>query len=99
MAINLENLRYPKFNLGKCSITHRAHAYTSECSIKPEFLMRRHACGDWGDVPPEDAAANEAALTTGSHIMSAYNVCGTLVWVYTNQETKRTLVSMSGEDP
>jgi len=95
----MADLSTPKFELGKCSITHTADAYLKSCDVKPELLLRRHACCDWCDLVPEDIAANEAAIITGSHIMSSYNINGTLVWVYTNQEMKRTLVSMSGEDP
>lgn len=99
MTIDLEKLRYPKFRLGKCFATRKADAYLAESSIRAEYLMRRHACGDWGDIPEEDKAANDAAIGTDTHIMSAYNVCGTMVWVYTNQQVGKTLVSLSGEDP
>ena len=97
--VKIDHLQYPKFRLGRCGATRRADAYLSECSLRVEYLLRRHACGDWGNIPDEDKAANDSAIGTEHHIMSAYNVCGTMIWVYTNQQTKMTLVSLSGEDP
>ncbi len=91
--------KQPKFRLGKCGATRRADAYLSECGVTAEDLLRRHAYGDWGDIPVQDKLANDSAIGTVDHIMSAYDICGTKVWVYTNQQTKMTLVSMSGEDP
>ena len=93
----MADLSTPKFNVGRCSISCEAHAYLESCEVKPEFLVRRHACGDWGDINDWDKAANDAAIVTGSHIMSSYNVNGTPVWVRTDQETKRTVVFMSVE--
>jgi hypothetical protein len=46
--------------LDACSNEHRIHC------------LARHATGDWGVVCQEDAASNDAALTDGTRILSAY---------------------------
>jgi hypothetical protein len=39
-------------------------------------VLRRHARGDWGDVPEEDNETNLMALATGERLFSAYDVGG-----------------------
>jgi len=48
--------------LDACSHEHRI-----EC-------LARHASGDWGVICKDDAALNNAALTDGSRILSAYPI-------------------------
>jgi hypothetical protein len=38
----------------------------------PLDWIRRHQHGDWGDVDPQDRAANEQALQEGHRLLSAY---------------------------
>lgn len=90
-------LPIPRFRLGRCVATQVAASYLSECSIKPESLISRHICGDWGDITEEDSQANEAAIKDGGRILSAYNICGQMVWVYTNQSIRQTSVILAGE--
>ena len=46
-------------------------------------LLRRQASGDWGDLSANDAAANSAAVTDGSRILSVYTFCAGGVWLLT----------------
>jgi hypothetical protein len=40
--------------------------------------------GDWGEVDAEDAQANEAALTNGLRLLSAYRLTDeTRIWIIT----------------
>ena len=39
--------------------------------------LRRHAEGDWGDLLPEDAIANDLALKHGGRLFSAYGMAAT----------------------
>jgi hypothetical protein len=39
-----------------------------------QACLMRHLQGDWGTVPPEDAAQNNAAIRGGDRIMSAYEI-------------------------
>jgi hypothetical protein len=36
--------------------------------------LERHASGDWGEVPPEDARENERSLKYGWRVVSSYPV-------------------------
>lgn len=55
--------------------------------------LSRHARGDWGDLAPEDRAANDAALRDGNQILSAYTApTGAKLWVIT--EHNRSVTTM-----
>ncbi len=90
----------PRFRLGECVVTKSAKAYLGEHEIRPESLLKRHVCGDWGDVTDEDARLNEDTLASKEpgKLFSVYNIKGRAVFVYTNQEKGRTGVILSGED-
>ena len=60
-------------------------------------LLRRHLAGDWGDVCPEDAKANEHALKHGERILSSYTVRGEKLWVLTERDRSATTVLTPGE--
>jgi len=56
-------------------------------------LLTRHLSGDWGDVPPEDARANEDALREGLRILSSYKLPGERkLWVLTEGDRSATTV-------
>ena len=59
-----------KFPLGQTVIT--AHALETLHSEDVANALRRHACGDWGEVCPADAAENELSLQEGFRLLSAY---------------------------
>lgn len=91
----------PLFKLGKCAMTHNAQSYLAECSLNPEVLLRRHASGDWGDIPEEDGMANEQAVKSGGKILSGYVICGNMVYVFTAQlpgRERRTVIALPGEN-
>ncbi len=45
-------------NLGAVVDTPGALALLSSTRTNPADLLERHASGDWGEVPPEDALEN-----------------------------------------
>lgn len=49
-------------------------------------LLQRHGAGDWGEVCPEDAAANDRALVDGSRLLSAYKIGDTKIWIITEAD-------------
>lgn len=80
-----------KFPLGRPVITPTAlRALNSE---DVTTSIRRHATGDWGDVDPEDRAANEQALQHELRILSAYtDRGGTRFWIITEADRSATTV-------
>jgi hypothetical protein len=62
----------PRFPLGKTVATPGALAL----GIDLNPYMRRHHCGDWGDLCDEDKQANEEALEQGFRIVSHYKLAG-----------------------
>lgn len=54
----------------------------------------RHGAGDWGDVSPEDARANETALQIDARIVSAYHSksADRKVWIITEADRSSTCV-------
>lgn len=58
------------------------HDQVSSVEIRDAVL--RHCRGDWGDVSPEDAAANNEALAEGGQVLGSYkSTSGVVFWVVT----------------
>lgn len=56
-------------------------------------LLTRHLSGDWGDVDPEDAKANESALKHDLRILSSYKLPGDRkLWIITEASREQTTV-------
>lgn len=53
----------PLFHIGAVVATRGAFAHLKHHRIAAFSYLRRHACGDWGMVPPEDATTNRSANT------------------------------------
>ena len=50
----------------------------------PGEFLRRHVCGDWGQLERTDAMANESALKTGLRLLSSYPLkSGEVLWIIT----------------
>jgi hypothetical protein len=60
-------------------------------------LLRRHARGDWGDMPNEDIMANRRALIDGDRLMSAYQVGDCRVWIITEADRSATTLLLPEE--
>lgn len=68
-------------------------ATSSPFAIFVGLCLCRHMRGDWGDLDAEDKASNEAALTDGSRLFSAYeNPTLPKVWVITEADRSATTV-------
>jgi hypothetical protein len=69
-------------------------------ALQPDDLLailQRHAGADWGDLDAEDRAANDAALPTGSRLLTAYNVAGRKVWIITEADRSARTVLLPEE--
>ncbi len=56
--------------LGRIVATPAALAAVSPPDIAA--ALRRHTSGDWGEVDPDDRAANDDALQSGERLLSVY---------------------------
>lgn len=81
---------FPRFSPGQIVATPAALDVLAEHGVNPQTILRRHLSGDWGTLCSDDVAANEAALTHGSRLLSSYEIVpGVMVWVITDAETDR----------
>lgn len=79
------------FELGQIVITANALAALSSVAVMDG--IDRHAAGDWGDVPDEDARSNERALRSGGRLFSAYDSAeGTRYWIITEADRSTTTI-------
>ena len=77
-----------RFSPGEIVATRGADALLREQNLHPVRLLARHLSGDWGEVGPEDARANEAGLQTGARLLSVYTVAGIKLYVITEAEPR-----------
>src|SRR5262249_28285983 len=70
-----------RFPLGQLVITAAAAGRLTSEEVAAGIA--RHARGDWGDVGPEDAAANERSLREGLRLLSAYGRGDRRFWIIT----------------
>jgi hypothetical protein len=91
----------PLFDLGRVVATPGALELLASAGESPAHLLERHASGDWGEVPPEDARENERSLKYGWRLMSSYLVGseadGERVWVITEADRSSTCLLLPSE--
>ena len=84
--------------LGRVVSTPGALGAFTEAGEHPFVFLARHANGDWGDLCPEDARANERALRTGERLLSAYGLRdGTKIWIITEADRSSTCILLPEE--
>ncbi len=80
-----------KFHLGELVFTASLAAKYGTLNGFVAHCVGRHQSGDWGDVPPEDAEANETSLDDGGQLLSSYqDEDGTVIWVITEGDRSVT---------
>lgn len=86
------------FSLGRTVATPHALQALAQQGITPLSLLKRHASGDWGDVPPDDAEANQIALKSGSRLFSSYHISPDAnIWVITEADRSVTTLLLPSE--
>ncbi len=80
----------PRFALGHVVATPDVVAHFEAHSINALDYLGRHASGDWGEVPPEDAALNELALAQTSRLLSRYTIADASVWLISEADRSST---------
>ena len=87
-----------KFPLGRTVATPGALDALKEAGEDPTSYLDRHITGDWGDVPPEDAAENELSIRKGFRILSAYMLSTEVkIWVLTEADRSSTTILLPEE--
>lgn len=94
-----------KFELGRVVQTRGVYEYIAKgYPIRVLMAMEcleRHINGDWGDVPPEDAALNDAAIAaTGDErqrVLSSYLLDEERIWIITEWDRSVTTLLFPSE--
>ena len=80
-----------RFPLGQMVMTTNAMRTLRDDEVAT--ALANHAHGDWGDVFPEDRAANERALANGGRLFSIYHDgSGVKFWIITEADRSATTV-------
>lgn len=88
----------PLFPLGQLVSTIGAVEALDDAGDNAIAYIRRHLRGDWGDVCPEDAQANDWSLQHGERILSAYHTsAGVKLWVITEWDRSATTILLPSE--
>ena len=86
------------FNLGRVVATPNALDLLAQRGVAPLTLLKRHATGDWGEVPADDAKANQEALKCGSRLLSAYRIAGNeKIWIITEADRSVTTLLLPSD--
>lgn len=93
----LDAVPQARFNLGQVVATPGALQLLQDHGLAPFAFLTRHAAGDWGDVPAEDATANDAALINGDRLLSAYPVGDGRIWLLTEWDRSVTTILLPRE--
>ena len=84
----------PRFPLGQVVMTQGIGQLLADNNLDEAALMpflRRHQCGDWGEMPDEDKKSNDkSALQGGFMIMSCYRINDERIWLITEADRAAT---------
>jgi len=85
-----------RFAPGSIVATPTALAVTTPQQILES--IERHLTGDWGDVTPEDAQANEDAVTNDHRVFSVYQMSdGNRLWIITEANRVSTCILLPSD--
>ena len=85
----------PLFELGEIYLTRGALELPNRDIFES---LRRHVCGDWGNLDRPDWKQNELALQNGSRLLSAYRASnGVKFWIITEWDRSITTVLLPKE--
>lgn len=78
------------FSLGEVFMTANAKSKLDMIAVADALL--RFKRGDWGEVDPEDAEANDNALKNGGRLLGVYKDGDTKFWIITEADRSYTTV-------
>lgn len=87
----------PLFALGQIVATPAVLDHLDRHDVNVQDYLARHVCGDWGQVPAEDAAENERSVRQGFRVLSAYDIAGERVWIITEADRSATTLLFPSE--
>jgi hypothetical protein len=87
----------PKFNLGETCATPAVIQLAATHGLTLYRYLRKHHCGEWGDLSDEDKAANDHALENGDRILSAYHIADRKIYIITEHDRSRTTLMLAEE--
>ena len=86
------------FALGQVVATPGALDLLDRTATNAMDLLRRHQCGDWGSVPPEDAEENRRSIEAGYRILSSYFLNDAeRLWIITEADRSTTTLLLPDE--
>jgi len=88
--------------LGQCRATFAAMQALKENDTHSIVILKRHECGDWGDLTDEDRQLNETAIQPDpekcSRILSHYRLeDGQRLYVITEWDRSETTILLPSE--
>ena len=90
-----------KFPMGQVVLTRSVYKWSAangDFTFFVQSSLKRHAKGDWGNLPPEDREQNEIALKDGSRLFSAYQHHRLPeIWIITEADRSVTTVLFSDD--
>ena len=87
----------PRFALGQVVATPAVLEHLERHGVNASEYLNRHVRGDWGEVPPDDAAENEFAVTRRLRLLSSYTIAGERVWIITEADRSSTCLLYPSE--
>ena len=92
------NKNRPLFPLGQVVATPGALEALSASGESAMKFIKRHVCGDWGEVGVEDCQTNVWAVANQARLLSAYKTqLGVKLWVITEADRSSTCVLLPDE--
>ena len=88
----------PLFSLGQIVATPAALEALAAAGQSADAFIRRHLCGDWGELGADDTAENQLALSEGFRLVSSYAVSATLkMWIITEADRSSTCILLPSD--
>jgi hypothetical protein len=91
-----------RFEIGRTLATPGALRALEEAGVTFMPYLRRHSLGDWGDVSDEDKRLNDADVSGGGRLLSAYRLPGQTgdqarLWIITEADRSATTILLPEE--
>lgn len=88
----------PRFPFGGLTFSRCVDALIRQDLLDPLPYVRRHICGDWGDVRVEHRRYNDVALELGGYLLSSYTTSDGLgLCIFTEADRSLTAVFLMDE--